>query len=364
MTEHSLAVVVNAFSLDGELRTANRYGSGHIHETFCVSIDHGGENLRIILQRINTEIFKNPVAVMENIERVTNHLRGRIDGKPEVERHVLQLVRTRGGPGWHVDAKGQYWRAYRFIEGASANDTVSSPRQAFNAAKAFGQFQQLLADLPDPRLHESIPDFHNTPKRFAAFEDAVAADTAGRCTAAGPEIAFAMSHSATARALVDAALPERVTHNDTKLNNVLLDDATGEGICVIDLDTVMPGLAAYDFGDMVRTMTCAAAEDEPDLSQVSMQFPLFEAVLRGYLAGAKGFLTKPENEALITGGEVIIFEQGIRFLADYLSGDVYYKVSRPGQNLDRCRTQFMLLQSIEQQEDAMTRLLRSLTTPS
>src|SRR5580704_16840475 len=174
MTEHSLAVVVNAFSLDGELRTADRYGSGHIHETFCVSIDHGGENLRIILQRINTEIFKNPVAVMENIERVTNHLRGRIHGKPEVERHVLQLVRTRGGPGWHVDAKGQYWRAYRFIEGASANDTVSSPRQAFNAAKAFGQFQQLLADLPDPRLHESIPYFHNTPKRFAAFEDAVA----------------------------------------------------------------------------------------------------------------------------------------------------------------------------------------------
>jgi hypothetical protein len=361
MTEpHGVAAVIRAFSLDGEFRKADRYGSGHIHDTFCVSFDRTGRDERVILQRINTAIFTNPVAVMENIERVTDHLRLKFDAEPDMNRRVLRLVPTREGAGWYADADNQYWRAYRFIAGAHTRDTVSSPQQAFQAARAFGLFQRQLTDLPDPRLHESIPDFHNTLKRFAAFEHVVDADAAGRVAHARTELAFAMSRRGTAQALVDAALPERVTHNDTKLNNVLLDDTTGEGICVIDLDTVMPGLAAYDFGDMVRTMTCAAAEDEPDLSQVSMKFPLFEAVLRGYLEGAKGFLTVPERDSLIVGAKVIIFEQGIRFLADFLSGDTYYKVSRPGQNLDRCRTQFKLLESIEQQEDAMTRLLRAL----
>ncbi len=221
--------------------------------------------------------------------------------------------------------RASYWRAYRFIEGARTYDAVSSPQQALEAAKAFGEFQRLLADLPGPRLHESIPDFHNTAKRFAAFERAVAEDAAGRVAEARTEIAFALSRRAIATALVNAELPERVTHNDTKLNNVLLDDETGEGICVIDLDTVMPGLAAYDFGDMVRTMTCPAAEDERDLSRVTMDFELFEAVLRGYLEGAGSFLTEQERESLIIGAKVIVFEQGIRFLADYLAGDTYYK---------------------------------------
>lgn len=362
MTEpHSVAAVVNAFALDGKFREANRYGSGHIHDTYSVSFDHDGIDERIILQRINTAIFKNPIAVMENIERVTDHLRSKVDSEADAERRVLQLVRTRGGAGWCVDATGHYWRAYRFIAGTHTDDTVTSRHEAFEAARAFGAFQRLLADVPGPRLHDSIPDFHNTPKRFAAFERAVNVDAAERCAIAGAEIAFAMSRGSTARALVDADVPERVTHNDTKLNNVLLDDVTGEGICVIDLDTVMPGLAAYDFGDMVRTMTCAAAEDEPDLSQVVMDFSLFEAVLRGYLEGAKDFLTPPERDSLIVGAKVIVFEQGMRFLADFLSGDVYYKISRPGQNLDRCRTQFKLLESIEQQEDTMTRLLRILS---
>ena len=357
----SPAAVARAFSLEGEFRRADRYGSGHIHDTYCVSFDHGGREERIILQRINTAIFKNPVAVLENIERVTNHLRSKLDGEPDADRRVLRIVPTRKGAAWYVDGSNHYWRVYYFIADAHTDDTVTSPHQAFEAAKAFGQFQRQLADLPDPRLHESIPDFHNTPKRFAAFENSFETNTAGRAAQARAEIAFAMSRSATARALVDAKLPVRVTHNDTKLNNVLLDNTTGKGICVIDLDTVMPGLAAYDFGDMVRTMTCAAAEDETDLSQVSMQFPLFEAVLRGYLEGAAAFLTTPERESLITGAKVIIFEQGIRFLADFLSGDVYYKISSPTQNLDRCRTQFKLLESIEQQEDTMTSLLRSLT---
>ena len=355
-----LAAVAEAFRA-AEFRSAERYGSGHIHDTYCAMLEDGGRGLRVILQRMNTGIFKNPVAVMHNIERVTAHLRMRLSGQMDVDRRALQLVPARDGRTWHVDGEGQYWRAYRFIEGARTYDVVCSPAQAFEAAKAFGEFQRLLADLPEPRLAESIPDFHHTAKRFATFEQAVAADAVGRCGEAEREIAFAMSRRAIGGALVNAGLPERVTHNDTKLNNVMLDDASGEGICVIDLDTVMPGLAAYDFGDMVRTMTCPAAEDERDLTRVGVEFPLFEAVLKGYLKGAWGFLTQREHESLITGTKVIVFEQGIRFLADFLAGDAYYKASRPGQNLDRCRTQFKLLESIEEHEDEMVRLLRSLS---
>lgn len=357
---HSLVAVAHAFDVKGRFQNAKPYGSGHIHDTFCVEFDDGGSEERIILQRINTAIFTNPVAVMENIERVTDHLRFWLAGKADALRRVLQLISTRAGVAWHVDGEGRYWRAYQFIEGAGTFDSVLSPGQAFEAAKAFGEFQRLLSDLPGPRLRESLPDFHNTQKRFAAFERAVAASSFGRGEDARDEIAFAVSRSAIATALVSMELPERVTHNDTKLNNVLLDDETGEGVCVIDLDTVMPGFAAYDFGDMVRTMTCPAAEDERDLSLVAMDFELFEAVLRGYLEGAGKFLTEHERESLIAGAKVIIFEQGIRFLSDHLAGDAYYKVSMPGQNLDRCRTQFKLLESIEQQQDEMLLLLRSL----
>jgi aminoglycoside phosphotransferase (APT) family kinase protein len=256
-----------------------------------------------------------------------------------------------------VDDLEQYWRAYRFIEGAKSFDEVRSEQQAFEAAKAFGGFQSMLANLPGGRLAESIPHFHDTPKRFTDFEWALDADAAGRAEHARDEVAFAIERTTIAGALVQAGLPERVTHNDTKLNNVLLDEHTGEGICVIDLDTVMPGFAAYDFGDMVRTMTCPAAEDQQDLSRVDMDFRLFEAVLRGYLEGAGSLLTAEERASLITGAKVIVFEQGVRFLTDYLGGDAYYKVSRPGQNLDRCRTQLKLLESIERQEEAMQRLL-------
>ncbi len=356
--EHHAAAAATAFRVRG-FRSAERYGTGHIHDTYCATFDDGGKTARIILQRINTAIFKNPVAMMQNIERVTAHLRTHLEGA-DADRRALTLVPTQDGRNWHVDAEGQFWRAYRFIDGAGTYDAVSSPRQAFEAAKAFGEFQRLLGDLPGTRLEESIPEFHKTAKRFTAFEEAVDRDVVGRSKDAEREIEFAESRQAIAKALLDVELPERATHNDTKLNNVLLDDASGVGICVIDLDTVMPGLVAHDFGDMVRTMTCAAAEDEPNLSRVRMGFPLFEAVLRGYLAGSRGFLTGAERESLITGAKVIVFEQGIRFMTDFLAGDLYYKVSRPGQNLDRCRTQFKLLQSIEQQETEMMRLLRSL----
>ena len=219
----------------------------------------------------------------------------------------------------------------------------------------------MLASLPAPRLHETIRDFHHTPKRFAALETAIAADGLNRAALAKPEIEFALSRRPMVGVLIEANLPERVTHNDTKFNNVLLDDETGEGICVIDLDTVMPGLAAYDFGDMVRTTTSSAKEDEQDLSKVSMEFPLFEALVRGYLDSAGDFLTRAEKQLLAFSGILITFEIGIRFLADYLSGDTYFKIHREGQNLDRCRTQFKLVESMEQQADAMNGLVEHLS---
>lgn len=361
MRHRTLAAVLATFSNGGRVERFEPYGSGHIHDTFSVRYNEGeGRRAHIILQRINTHIFKNPVAVMENIRRVTTHVRSRLDGVEDADRRVLQLVPTREGGAWLVDDEERYWRAYRFIEGATTFDEVKSERQAFEAAKAFGGFQRMLADLPGGRLAESIPHFHDTPKRFTDFEFAVDEDAAGRVKHVREEIAFAMRRRSIAGLVVEARLPERVTHNDTKLNNVMIDERTGEGICVIDLDTVMPGFVAFDFGDMVRTMTCPAAEDEQDLARVEMRFSFFEAVLRGYLAGAGDFLTKAERESLINGAKVIVFEQGVRFLADHLAGDTYYKVSRAGQNLDRCRTQFRLLESIERQESQMVVLLRSI----
>jgi len=359
-TEHDVSAVLRHFQISGEFLSAAPYGSGHINDTWCAVFHLNGTPSRTILQRINHNIFKNPVALMQNIERVTAHLAARVAGEPDSARRALTLIPAHDGRTWHVDAEGFYWRAYPFIENARSYDAVETAQQAYQAARAFGRFQQLLADLPAPRLYDTIPDFHHTPRRFQALERAIAADTANRAILAAPEIDFALARASIAAVLIDANLPERVTHNDTKFNNVLLDDETGEGICVIDLDTVMPGLALYDFGDMVRTATSPAVEDERDLSLVTMQFPMFEALVRGYLASAGGFLTAAEKRHLVCAGKLIVFEQGIRFLADHLDGDTYYKVHRDGHNLDRCRTQFKLVESIERQEDKMIRLVESI----
>lgn len=356
--------VARLFAIEGEFLGATPYGSGHINDTWCAVFQQAGEPMRTILQRVNRAIFKNPSALMENIQRVTSHIAAQLANEfvsaQEAERHVLTLIPTRSGGAWHTDAVGDTWRAYRFIERARTFDAVESADQAFQAARAFGRFQKLLVGLPAPRLHDTIPDFHNTPKRFAALERAIDADTAGRAILTASEIEFAIAHRSMCSVLLDAGLPERVTHNDTKFNNVMLDDATGEGICVIDLDTVMPGLALYDFGDMVRTTTSPVMEDERDLSTVTMQFPMFEALVRGYLSSAGDFLTQAEKQHLVVSGKLIAFEQGIRFLTDFLAGDTYYKVYREGHNLDRCRTQFKLVESIEQQERRMEQLVRSL----
>lgn len=358
--DRNIGAVVRHFQIGGEFVGASPCGNGHINDSYCAIFHEGGVPIRYLVQRINHNIFKNPAALMENIQRVTSHLAAQGAGEQDCNRRVLTLIPARDGRVWHVDEEANHWRAYQFIEKAHTYDAVESTDQAFQAAKAFGHFQKMLADLPAPRLHDTIPDFHHTPKRFWALEQAIASDVAGRAILAIPEIDFALAHRSIVSVLLDANLPERVTHNDTKFDNVLLDDVTGEGICVIDLDTVMPGLALYDFGDMVRTTTSPAMEDERDLSKVTMQFPMFEALVRGYLSAAGGFLTKAEKQYLAFSGKLITFEIGIRFLTDYLAGDTYFKVHREGHNLDRCRTQFKLVESIERQEERMQRLIESI----
>jgi hypothetical protein len=354
---HDVRAVTSQFRVQGRFVEAAPYGSGHINDTYCAVFDQGGTTVRYIAQRINHGVFKNPVSLMENIARVTAHLAAKSIGDCRQSRSVLTLIRAQDDEPYYRDAEGNYWRIYVFIEKARTYDVVESTSQAWQAAKAFGRFQKLLADLPGPRLHDTIPGFHHTPKRFAALEEAIGTDPVNRARLAKSEIDFALRHKAICGVLLNAKLPERVTHNDTKFNNVMLDDTTGEGICVIDLDTVMPGLALYDFGDMVRTTTSPAKEDERDLSKVTMQFPMFEAIVRGYLSSAAEFLTPAERSFLPLAGKLITFEIGVRFLTDYLLGDAYFKVHSEGHNLDRCRTQFRLVQSIEQQETEMNRLV-------
>jgi len=359
--KHDIQAVAGRFQIPGEFLTAAPHGNGHINDTYAVVFNQAGTPVRFIVQRVNHHIFKNPVGLMDNVQRVTSHLERKIAGQPDRFRRVLTLIPMREGGAFYCDEQGNHWRVYNFIEKARTYDTVESPGQAFEAAKTFGEFQKLLADLPAPRLHDTIPDFHHTPKRFAALEKAIEADSANRAKMAAQEIEFALMHRPICSALLDANLPERVTHNDTKLNNVMLDEATGEGLCVIDLDTVMPGLALYDFGDMVRTTTSPAKEDEQDLLKVTMQFQMFEALVRGYLASASEFLTPREKQFLAFSAKLVTFEIGIRFLTDFLAGDAYFKVHRDGHNLDRCRTQFKLVESIERQEEQMIKLVEQLS---
>jgi hypothetical protein len=350
---NDLHAIARQFQIYGEFRHAEPYGTGHINDTYAAVFDQAGTSVRYIFQRINHKVFQNPPAVMENIRRVTAHLGNKLAGERDFSRRALTLIPARDGSVFHQDAAGNYWRAYFFIEKARTYDALQSPEQAFQVAKAFGQFQKLLVDLPAPPLHETIVGFHDTPRRFAQLEQAIARNAANRARLVRAEIEFALRRKSMTGRLLAAGLPERITHNDTKLSNVMLDEATGEGICITDVDTVMPGLAPYDFGDMVRTGTSPALEDERDLSKVSMQFQMFEALVHGYLASAGGFLTKAEKEHLAFAGKLITFEMGIRFLADFLAGDVYYKVRHDTHNLDRCRTQFRLIESMEQQEDQM-----------
>ncbi len=359
-----LAEIATHFAVDGEFVGAERYGNGHINETYAATFRTGGGATRTIVQKINHGIFREPEKLIENAERATAHIRSKLEGVgvPDIERRVLTFVPTRDGRDYHRDAEGSYWRSYVFVEGAKTYEAATSPDLAFEAARAFGEFQAQLADLGGPRLHETIPDFHVTPKRLKALREAVDADDFGRAAGAAEEIAFVFDRAdetGRIQGLLDSgALPERVTHNDTKLNNVLICERTGKAICVIDLDTVMPGSALYDFGDMVRTATSPSEEDELDLSKVQMRMPMFEALVAGYLEAAGDMLTPLERELLPFSGMLITLEIGIRFLTDHLCGDVYFRTHRENHNLDRCRTQFRLAESIERQMPDMERVAR------
>ena len=345
-TDIDWSALIAAFGLPGKLALAKPHGSGHINDTYAVLLDQNTARRRYIFQRINHDVFTNVPALMENIQRVTNHL-----------SHGMRLNATTGGAAFHVDPAGLFWRCYDFIEGASTHDIVETPQQAREAAYSFGEFQGQLVDLPGDRLHETIPNFHHTRKRFNTLLDAIHNDTVGRRQAVLEDIEFARSREVMVDHLLARVargeIPERITHNDTKINNVMLHDQTGEGVAVIDLDTVMPGLAMYDFGDMVRTATNSAAEDEPDVSKVHCRLEIFDALAEGYLNAAGGFLNQAELAELELGARLMTFENGIRFLTDHLQGDTYYKIHRPGQNLDRARCQFALVRSMEEQAEEM-----------
>jgi hypothetical protein len=357
-----LKTVAAQFAILGDFLGAQPYGNGHINDTFAAVFDQGGTEVRYILQRINGHIFQEPVKLIANVAHVTNHIRRKLEasGLQDTSRHVLTLVKTLEGADCHLDKAGCVWRCYLFVEGAKSYDILVSPDQAYQAAKAFGAFQRLLMDYDGPRLFETIPHFHDTRKRFETLQRAIVADRCNRAALVKAEIDFALRNEAIADSLLSLDLPERITHNDTKLNNVLLDDLTGEGLCVLDLDTVMPGLSLYDFGDMVRTATNPVAEDEPDWSKVQVQVPMFEALARGYLAGTGDTLLPAEQERLVPAGKLLTYECGLRFLTDFLEGDHYFSIQRPAQNLDRCRTQFALLRSLSECEEDLACLVASL----
>jgi len=355
------------FAILGDFLEAVPYGNGHINDTYAAIFDQGGTNVRYILQRINDRVFREPLKLMENIARVTSHIRAKLEagGVEDTSREVMTLVKTLEGRDCHVDGEGHVWRCYIFVEGAKSYDIIESPAQAFQAAKAFGAFQRNLMDYAGPRLYETIPCFHDTRERFRALQKAIERDRHNRARLAKEELSFALANEALVDSLLAlkarGEIPERITHNDTKLNNVLLDDVTGEGMCVLDLDTVMPGLSLYDFGDMVRTATNPAAEDERDLRRIQVQVPMFEALARGYLEGMDGALSPAERDRLALAGRLLTFECGIRFLTDFLDGDTYFRVQREGHNLDRCRTQFALVRALEAQEEGLSRYVQSLT---
>ena len=360
---HDLRSIAALFDLRGDFVNAHAYGSGHINDTYCAWTDQSGLRVRHIIQRINHNVFKEPVKLMENVERVTRHALETLkqNGCPEAYRRTLTCVPATDGKPYAIDDAGNVWRIYPFIERARGYDEIESNEQAFQAARAFGEFQKLAATLDGERLHETIPDFHHTPKRLQALENAIREDAAGRAGEVAAEIDFALARAADCSRITSLIasgdIPERVTHNDTKLNNVLLDDVSAEGVCVIDLDTTMPGSALYDFGDMVRTAAPTTREDDPDPANIGVRLDRFEALVNGYLSTAT-FLNEAELSNLAFAGKLLTLECGIRFLTDYLNGDVYFKIKRPGHNLDRCRNQFAFVTAIEDKLTAMDKIVR------
>ena len=350
--------VLAAYALPDTLLGAVRYGQGHINDTYCVLCQpQEGDCVRFILQGLSSTAFPNPDKLMENFVGITGYIREQVlaaGGDPS--RETLSLVKTRDGRDYYIDSQGKYWRLMPFIEHTDCFQSATP--QLFEAsARAFGRFQYMLRGYPAHTLHETIPHFHDTEDRFAKFQAALAADKLDRAKDVQDEIRFVLNRQADCSVAMEALrsgkLPLRVTHNDTKLNNILIDRKTGEGICVIDLDTTMPGLSINDFGDSIRFGANHSREDEKDLSKVNFDISLYEAYTRGFLEGAQGSLTPAELEYLPWGARLMTLECGIRFLTDYLDGDHYFHTQYAGQNLDRARTQFKLVRDMEEQFEEM-----------
>ncbi len=351
--EERLQEVLAAFDFGAPVVGALRYGKGHINDTFVVHTQP--EDLscrRFILQRMSAAAFKHPDELMENIIGVTEYLgRQILQRGGDRGREAMEVLRPRSGEPYYTDAEGGAWRVYPFVEHTICYQAAESAELFAASGRAFGRFQRLLRDYPAETLHETIPNFHNTEDRLAKFKAAVAADPLGRVKDCGPEIQFVLDREADCsvalNAMREGKLPLRVTHNDTKLNNVLMDEDTREGVCIIDLDTVMPGLVIYDFGDSIRFGANHSAEDEQDLGKVNLDVDLFSAYTAAFLEGAGGSLTNDEIAYLPWGAKLMTLECGIRFLTDYIDGDHYFHINREAQNLDRCRTQFKLVADME-----------------
>lgn len=356
--------ISEVFSLKGDFTGYEKCSNGHINSTYMLIFEENGIVKKYTLQMINTVVFKNPDELMSNIVRVTEHIRKKNleNGVAWADRGTLTFFPCTDGKYYYTDDENRCWRLYGFVSDVYTCNTIDSAEVFTNAGKAFGEFQNILSDFDGASLFETIENFHNTASRFNDLKTAIAENKVGRLDTIKEELEFALAREADTHILVDmiaeGKLPLRVTHNDTKLNNILFDNVTDKGICIIDLDTVMPGLSLYDFGDSIRSGANTAAEDEKDVSKVSLNLELFEAYVKGYLDSAKNALTDLEKELLPFGAKIMTYECGIRFLMDYLNGDVYFHTDYPEHNLVRCRTQFALVADMEKKMDKMLEITK------
>lgn len=367
ITKHMLELltsIVNDFSIYGDFIDAKPFGNGHINGTFLSRWNQAGITIRYLHQRINTIAFPHPMEVMDNIHRVTSHILKKLDGLPDKSQRTPQVVPARNGDLFVRDEKGGWWRTYLFIDGVVTREMAENPDQARLLGQAVGKFQKLLADLPGPRLFDSFPNFHNMIFRYVQFDEALRNDVCNRAKEIAGETAFMKENRTRAEMLVhkvkEGKIPERICHNDTKMNNILFNEDMSEGICVTDLDTVMPGTVLYDVGDLIRTVATRAAEDETDLSKIKFDSSYFQALIEGYLFEAVSFLTDEEIAYIPEAGRYITHIMAVRFLTDYLNGDIYYKIKHPRHNLDRCRNQIALIREMDAQWDAITEIVKKL----
>jgi Ser/Thr protein kinase RdoA (MazF antagonist) len=361
---HDLRKIFDSFIADGSFSEGGPYGSGHIHDTFRVETLEKDKD-DYILQRLNNRIFRNIPELQENIERVTGHLYHKLESVPgaDLKRECLKLILAKNGKSWIEDEEGSFWRMYIFISNHRSYNIVDSPDKAFEGGKAIGRFQAMLADLPGKPLHETIPFFHDIEKRLETFNKIMKADRVNRSSYAEEEIDFVLKRSEEMKIILQLGksgkIPLRITHNDTKFNNILLDE-NDKALCVIDLDTVMPGYVHYDFGDAIRTAANIAAEDEKELSKVRMDIGLFKAYAEGYLSETRDTLNNVEKEYLAFAPRLITYIIAVRFLTDYLDGDNYFKIHHEHHNLQRAKAQLKLVQSMEEQYSAMQNIIKKL----